>query len=94
MSQLRDGLRAQFASVVQIGGGQTVFSLQGDSARDLLAQGVRWICTRARSRSANARRRTWRSARAAAPTTGGLERSVVRRSFAGSLWQWLETAAS
>ena len=37
--QLRDALRAQFASVVQIGGGQTVFSLQGDSARDLLAQG-------------------------------------------------------
>lgn len=92
--QLREGLHSQVASVVQTSGGQTVLSIEGDSARELLAKGC----------PLDLHPRSFRIGQCAQthvekvpvllrPIAGGIE-LVVRRSFADSLWQWLETVTA
>jgi sarcosine oxidase subunit gamma len=92
-SQLREGLRSLFASVVQIGGGQTVFCLEGAGARELLAKGCPLdLHPRVFTIGQCAQTHVAKTSVLLRPTAGGIE-LVVRRSFADYLWQWLEAAA-
>ena len=91
--QLREGLCFQFASVVQIGGGQTVFCLEGDGARELLAKGCPLdLHARVFRIGQCAQTHVVKAPVLLRPIAGGIE-LVVRRSFADYLWQWLEAAA-
>jgi sarcosine oxidase subunit gamma len=92
--QLREGLHAQVASVVQISGGQTVFLLEGNSARELLAKGCPLdLHPRAFAIGHCAQSHVEKVPVLLRPIAGGIE-LVVRRSFADSLWQWLEMVAA
>lgn len=91
--QLGKALRSQFASVVLVGGGQTVFCLAGADARDILARG----CPLDLHPRAFAKGQCAQSHVAKAPvllraTDDGID-IVVRRSFADYLWRWLKSVA-
>jgi sarcosine oxidase subunit gamma len=91
--QLREGLRSRFASVVQIGGGQTVWCLEGDSARELLARGCPLdLHPRVFTIGQCAQTHVAKAPVLLRPIVGAIE-LVVRRSFADYLWQWLKAAA-
>jgi len=91
-NQLREGLRSQFASVVQIGGGQTVFCLEGDGARELLARGCPLdLHPRVFTIGQCAQTHVAKAPVLLRPIAGAIE-LIVRRSFADYLWQWLEAA--
>jgi len=93
---LRAALAGLFVAVTEISGGQTVVTLQGDAARELLAKGcpldlhsrVFGIDRCAQSHLAKAPILIRQVD--AAPSF----EIVVRRSFADYLWTWLEDAAS
>lgn len=92
-NQLREGLRSQFASVVEIGGGQTVFCLEGEGARELLARGCPLdLHPRVFTVGQCAQTHVAKAPALLRPIVGAIE-LVVRRSFADYLWQWLEAVA-
>lgn len=93
---LRATLSGLFAAVTEVGGGQTVIALRGDSVRELLAKG----CPLDLHPRVFGVDRCAQSHLAKAPI---LIRQVdevpsfeivVRRSFADYVWTWLEDAAS
>lgn len=91
--RLCEGLRSQFVSVVQLGGGQTVFRLQGGDARELLARGCPLdLHQRVFKIGQCAQTHVAKAPVLLRPIAGGID-LVVRRSFADYLWQWLEAAA-
>jgi sarcosine oxidase subunit gamma len=91
--RLRADLRSRFASIVQLGGGQTVIRLDGDEARELLAKGCPLdLHERVFKPGQCAQTHVAKAPVLLRPVAGGIE-LIVRRSFADYLWQWLETAA-
>ena len=86
-------LAGEFASVVPIGGGQTVLELDGDGARDLLAKGCPLdLHPRAFPVGRCAQTHVEKAPALLRPLLTGVE-LIVRRSFADYLWQWLETVS-
>ncbi len=86
-------LASEFASVVAIGGGQTVLELEGDGARDLLAKGCPLdLHPRAFPVGRCAQTHIEKAPALLRPLPAGVE-LIVRRSFAEYLWQWLETVS-
>jgi sarcosine oxidase subunit gamma len=90
---LEGRLTGEFASVVRIGGGQTVLELEGDGARDLLAKGCPLdLHPRAFPVGRCAQTHVEKAPALLRPLPTGIE-LIVRRSFADYLRQWLETVA-
>ncbi len=92
--QLGEALSSQFASVVRIGGGQTVFCLDGPDARDILARGCPLdLHPRAFADGQCAQTHVAKAPVLLRCVAGGIE-VVVRRSFADYLWGWLKSVAA
>lgn len=95
LERLRGALADRFAAVTDVSGGQTVITLSGRRAREVLAKG----CTldlhpRAFGPGRCAQSRIAKSAALIRQTDESPAfEIVVRRSFADYLWQWLEDAA-
>jgi sarcosine oxidase, subunit gamma len=92
--RLGEVLRFHFASVVQLSGGQTVFRLEGEGARELLAKGCPLdLHPRVFEIGRCAQTHLAKAPVLLLPIPGGID-LIVRRSFADYLWQWLEAAAA
>lgn len=92
-TELRRALAGQFVSVVEVSGGQTVLALAGAGVRDLLARGCPLdLHPRVFAVGQCAQTHLAKSPVLLRPVADGME-IVVRRSFAGYLWQWLDTVA-
>ncbi len=95
LERLRGALADRFGAVTDVSGGQTVITLSGKRAREVLAKG----CTldlhpRAFGPGRCAQSRIAKSAALIRQTDESPAfEIVVRRSFADYLWQWLEDAA-
>lgn len=95
LERLRGALADRFGAVTDVSGGQTVITLSGRRAREVLAKG----CTldlhpRAFGPGRCAQSRIAKSAALIRQTDESPAfEIVVRRSFADYLWQWLEDAA-
>lgn len=88
---LGDGLAVEFASVVRLGGGQTVLEFDGEGARELLARGCPLdLHPRALPIGRCAQTHVAKAPALLRPVAAGFE-LIVRRSFVDYLWQWLET---
>jgi sarcosine oxidase subunit gamma len=94
--ELRTALAGLFVAVTEVGGGQTVITLRGEAARELLAKG----CPLDLHSRVFGVDRCAQSHLAKAPILirqvdeAPSFEIVVRRSFADYLWTWLEDAAS
>jgi sarcosine oxidase subunit gamma len=86
-------LTSEFASVVAIGGGQTILEFEGDGARGLLAKGCPLdLHPRAFPVGRCAQTHVEKAPALLRPLPAGVE-LIVRRSFADYLWHWLETVS-
>ncbi|PWV64916.1 sarcosine oxidase subunit gamma [Plasticicumulans acidivorans] len=90
---LRKALAGQFASVVDISGGQTVVELRGGNARDVLAKGCPLdLHPRAFGVGQCAQSHLAKCPLLLRPLADGFE-VVVRRSFSDYFFSWIEDAA-
>ncbi|WP_423823274.1 sarcosine oxidase subunit gamma family protein [Salinisphaera sp. SPP-AMP-43] len=95
LSALREALAGVHSGVVDLSGGQTVISIAGDHARDVLAKGATLdLHPRAAHTGFCTRSLLAKSAMFIRVVEAGNRfEIVVRRSFADYLWQWLVDAS-
>ncbi|NIR28156.1 MAG: sarcosine oxidase subunit gamma family protein [Gammaproteobacteria bacterium] len=95
VERLRSALGDRFAALTDVSGGQTVITLSGKCARDVLAKGCTLdLHARAFGPGRCAQTHIAKSAALIRQTDESPAfEIVVRRSFADYLWQWLEDAA-